>query len=131
MPSGAPPVLAEPVYWWNTRQAEQIRESIATYDPPAVLARRHAPQPLQEDAVDDTGVSANQAAPAADSLAGAAPLVEQTVRSVLEQHVASLTRKALDRRAGAARLGRRSSSSRSRRRSGSSPSWPTRPACTT
>jgi type IV secretory pathway TraG/TraD family ATPase VirD4 len=48
MPSGAPPVLAEPVYWWNTRQAAEIRESIATHDPPAVLARRHAPQPTQE-----------------------------------------------------------------------------------
>jgi type IV secretory pathway TraG/TraD family ATPase VirD4 len=48
MPSGAPPVLAEPTYWWNTRQATEIRESIATYDPPAVLARRHAPQPAQE-----------------------------------------------------------------------------------
>ena len=47
MPSGAPPVLAEPVYWWNTRQAAEIRESIATHDPPAVLARRHAPQPPQ------------------------------------------------------------------------------------
>jgi len=47
MPSGAPPVLAEPVYWWNTRQAAEIRESIATHDPPAVLARRHAPQPLE------------------------------------------------------------------------------------
>ena len=47
MPSGAPPVLATPVYWWNTRQAAQIRESIATYDPPAVLARRHTPQPPQ------------------------------------------------------------------------------------
>ena len=50
MPSGAPPVLAEPVYWWNTRQAAEIRESIATHDPPAVLARRHAPQPTQEAA---------------------------------------------------------------------------------
>ena len=48
MPSGAPPVLAEPVYWWNTPQAERIRESIATYDPPQVLARRHTPQPAQE-----------------------------------------------------------------------------------
>jgi type IV secretory pathway TraG/TraD family ATPase VirD4 len=48
MPSGAPPVLAEPVYWWNSRQAAEIRESIATYDPPAVLAQRHAPQPVQE-----------------------------------------------------------------------------------
>jgi type IV secretory pathway TraG/TraD family ATPase VirD4 len=47
MPSGAPAVLAEPVYWWNTRQAAEIRESIATHDPPAVLARRHAPQPPQ------------------------------------------------------------------------------------
>ncbi len=48
MPSGAPPVLAERVYWWNTRQAAEIRESIATHDPPAVLARRHTPQPVQE-----------------------------------------------------------------------------------
>ena len=38
---------------------QQIRESIATYDPPQVLARRHA-QPAQEDAVDDAGVSASQ-----------------------------------------------------------------------
>jgi TraM recognition site of TraD and TraG len=42
MPSGAPPVLAEPTYWWNTRQVAEIRQSIATYDPPAVIARRHA-----------------------------------------------------------------------------------------
>ncbi|MHB8657447.1 MAG: type IV secretory system conjugative DNA transfer family protein [Solirubrobacteraceae bacterium] len=48
MPSGAQPVLAEPVYWWNTRQADRIRESIATYDPPQVLARRHTPQPARE-----------------------------------------------------------------------------------
>jgi hypothetical protein len=34
-----------------------------------------------------------------DELAGAGPLVEQTVRSVLEQQIASLTRKALDCRA--------------------------------
>ena len=48
MPSGAPAVLAEPVYWWNTPQAAQIRESIAAHDPPAVLARRHAAQPSSE-----------------------------------------------------------------------------------
>jgi type IV secretory pathway TraG/TraD family ATPase VirD4 len=48
MPSGAPAVLAKPVYWWNTRQAAEIRESIATHDPPAVLARRHSRQPVQE-----------------------------------------------------------------------------------
>lgn len=48
MPSGAPPVLAEPVYWWSTRQAARIRESIAAYDPPAVLARRDTPQPPLE-----------------------------------------------------------------------------------
>ena len=47
MPSGAPAVLAEPVYWWNTPQAPQIRESIATHDPAAVLARRHTPTPAQ------------------------------------------------------------------------------------
>ena len=48
MPSGAPPVLAQPVYWWNTRQADRIRESIATYDPAQILARRHTPEPAQE-----------------------------------------------------------------------------------
>jgi len=47
MPSGAPPVLAQPLYWWNTPRAAEIRESIATHDPPAVLARRHTPQPPQ------------------------------------------------------------------------------------
>ena len=47
MPSGAPPVLAEPVYWWNTARAAEIRESIQTYDPPAVLARRDTPHPPQ------------------------------------------------------------------------------------
>jgi type IV secretory pathway TraG/TraD family ATPase VirD4 len=47
MPSGAPPVLAQPVYWWTTPQAAEIRESIAAHDPPAVLARRHA-QPISE-----------------------------------------------------------------------------------
>jgi type IV secretory pathway TraG/TraD family ATPase VirD4 len=48
MPSGAPPVLAEPIYWWNTRQSKRIRESIATYDTAQVLARRPTPQPAQE-----------------------------------------------------------------------------------
>ena len=48
MPSGSPPVLAEPIYWWNTRQAQQIQESIATYDPPVVLAQRHTPHPTPE-----------------------------------------------------------------------------------
>ncbi len=47
MPSGAPPVLAEPHYWWNTRQAQAIRESIATYDPPQILARRHTRRPQE------------------------------------------------------------------------------------
>jgi hypothetical protein len=42
MPSGAPPVLAEDTYWRNTRQVAEIRQSIATYDPLAVIARRHA-----------------------------------------------------------------------------------------
>ena len=48
MPSGAPPVLAEPVYWWHTRQAAQIHASIQTYDPPAVLARRDTKPPAPE-----------------------------------------------------------------------------------
>jgi Domain of unknown function (DUF4913) len=46
--------------------------------------------------VDDTSLNGASA----DALAGAGPLIGQTVRSVLEQHVASLTRKALDTRAG-------------------------------
>ena len=54
--------------------------------------------------MDDTGVSNGGPLADPDPLAGAGPLVEQTVRSVLEQHIASVTRKALDRRAaGAAR----------------------------
>ena len=82
--------------------------------------------------MDDTGVSNGGPLAETDPLAGAGPLVEQTVRSVLEQHIASVTRKALDRRARrAARQRRESSSSPCRRRSGSSPSSPTRPACTT
>ena len=43
--------------------------------------------------MDDTGLTAN-----AQELDGIAPLVDQTVRGVLEQHIASVTRKALDRR---------------------------------
>jgi type IV secretory pathway TraG/TraD family ATPase VirD4 len=50
MPSGAPAVLAEPIYWWSTRQAAQIQESIATHDPAAVIARRHARQARQDSA---------------------------------------------------------------------------------
>ena len=49
--------------------------------------------------MDDTGLSNGGPPLDSDQLAGAAPLVEQTVRSVLEQHIASVTRKALDRRA--------------------------------
>ena len=46
--------------------------------------------------MDDAGVSVNQPR---EPLGGAAPLVEQTARSVLDQHIASMTRKVLDRRA--------------------------------
>ena len=49
--------------------------------------------------MDDTSLTGNGLVPDSDPLAGAGPLVEQTVRSVLEQHIASVTRKALDRRA--------------------------------
>ena len=51
--------------------------------------------------MDDTGLSNGTGGPpaATDPLAGAGPLVEQTVRSVLEQQIASAVRKALDRRA--------------------------------
>jgi len=45
----------------------------------------------------DDDVSTNGQPPGLDPLAGAGPLVEQTVRSVLEQHIASITRQALDR----------------------------------
>lgn len=47
---------------------------------------------------DDVGT--NGLAPGSDPVGGATPLVEQTVRSVLEQHIAGVTRKAFDRRAG-------------------------------
>src|ERR1017187_2277984 len=49
------------------------------------------------DPVDDTGLSNGE--PRGGGHAGVGPLVEQTVRSVLEQHIASVTREALDRRA--------------------------------
>jgi hypothetical protein len=47
--------------------------------------------------VDDTGLTND--GPEPDRLAGAGPLVDQTVRGVLEQHIASAVRKALDRHA--------------------------------
>ena len=49
--------------------------------------------------MDDASLMGGRPLADSDQLAGAAPLVEQTVRSVLEQHIASVTRKALDRRA--------------------------------
>ncbi len=49
--------------------------------------------------MDETGVSDGRPLTEPDPLAGAWPLVEQTVRSVLEQHITSAVRKALDRRA--------------------------------
>jgi hypothetical protein len=49
--------------------------------------------------VDDTSLTGNGLVPDSDPLAGAGPLVDQTVRSVLEQHIASAVRKALDCRA--------------------------------
>ncbi len=48
--------------------------------------------------MNDTGVSKGFSADA-DLLAGAGPVVDQTVRNLLEQHIASATRKALDLRA--------------------------------
>lgn len=50
--------------------------------------------------MDDAGVTATDPTCAVDVLARAGPLVEQTVRSVFEQHVAAVTRSALDQRAG-------------------------------
>jgi Domain of unknown function (DUF4913) len=50
--------------------------------------------------VDDTRLSNGGSPSESDPLAGAGPLVAQTVRSVLEQHIASFARKALDFRAG-------------------------------
>ena len=46
--------------------------------------------------MDDTGLSNTGSVEEFDPLAGAGPLVAQTVRSVLEQHIASIARKALD-----------------------------------
>ena len=48
MPSGSPPVLGEPIYWWNTRHAKLVEKSIAAYDPAAILAGRRAGQTVQE-----------------------------------------------------------------------------------
>ncbi|MGH2891485.1 MAG: DUF4913 domain-containing protein, partial [Solirubrobacteraceae bacterium] len=49
--------------------------------------------------MDDTQLTATS-----QELAGAGPLIEQTARSVIEQHIASITRKALDRHAGGQKL---------------------------
>ena len=38
--SGIPPVLIRPLYWWQTSWAEDVRSSIARYDPAAVTAAR-------------------------------------------------------------------------------------------
>ena len=47
--------------------------------------------------MDDTSLSTNGLRLERDPLAGAGPLVQHTVRNLLEQHITSLTRKALDR----------------------------------
>ena len=44
MPSGAPPVLAQPVYWWNTKRAPADPGVDRRLRPRRRLARRHAPQ---------------------------------------------------------------------------------------
>ena len=44
LPSGAPAILAKPVAWWDTKWAQQIRESIARYDPAA--APPSPPEPV-------------------------------------------------------------------------------------
>jgi hypothetical protein len=49
--------------------------------------------------VDDTSLINGRRPAEPDPVAGAGPVVAQAVRSVLEQHIASVTRKALDRRA--------------------------------
>ena len=49
--------------------------------------------------MDDPGVTNSAPVPEPDRLAGAGPVVEQTVRGVLEQHIASVVREALDRHA--------------------------------
>ena len=56
--------------------------------------------------MDDNGLTNPPAEPKdyPDSLAGAGPLIEQTARSVIEQHIASITRKALHHDAGGQKL---------------------------
>jgi len=87
---GAPPVLrGSHIYWWNTPQAAQIRASIALHDPPAVPRRAVTPHIRCRRHGGPTPALSNSApVPEADRLA-AGPLIEQTVRSVLEQHIAS------------------------------------------
>ena len=96
MPSGAPPVLAQP----DLLVEQPPRQPGRGVDRGLRPARRSSPAATPRHppggSVDDTSLNGASA----DALAGAGPLVEQTVRSVLEQHVASMTRKALDRRAG-------------------------------
>ena len=50
MPSGASATLAQPVPWWETRWAEQIRASITRYDPSATLPPPEPqPQPASQN----------------------------------------------------------------------------------
>ena len=83
MPSGSAPVLAQadllvehPPGPADPRVDRHLRP---TPDP------RPTPQPTGQDPVDDAGLTGN-ALQEASPLAGVAPLVEQTVSGVLEQH---------------------------------------------
>jgi type IV secretory pathway TraG/TraD family ATPase VirD4 len=41
-PSGTPPVLAQPLYWWESQWADEIRQSIGRYDPAHTHQTAHA-----------------------------------------------------------------------------------------
>ena len=113
MPSGAPPVLAEPIYWWNTRQADRVRESIATYDPAA--GPRPPPRPrrtAQDGPWTTTGLNDTSRE---TSLAGAGRWSSRPCAACSSSTSPSIARKALDRpRPAGCSTANRSSGSRSR-----------------
>ena len=124
MPSGAPAALAQPVPWWETKWAEQIRASINRYDSLPHLPAARTPNTTRvSKPVDHNPLNGHDSRP---SLAGLEPIIQQTAREVLEQHVASLVRKAIGGRLTSPaieELARHAADE-------NWPSSPTRPACT-
>ena len=117
MPSGAPAVLAEPVYWWNTRQApadprvdRDLRPRRRPRPPPRPATRPARP-------VDDTGLSSTAQPPAVRIRSPAPGRWWSRPSAACSSSTSRRSRrKALDRRAGGLLDASGSSSSPQRRR---------------